>query len=491
MEFAISLKSGEHISASSLAASNAYRASVKYFLVCPECGEPVHFRNREIPYNTPFFSHYKQIQNIKAIHACSLRVLGATFKPASSLISGIKHGQTVDRFQRDFCKELYESFGDYSPVLYTYIEKSGSQHLAKKPYMNLIRSIENFSDFSSISKFELTSDTQPMDDSLTDICLFLESNYGEWVGNFINQVANFVAVVTHPDVDESDYGRSIYKVGKESFVFIAETIRLKNPIKFQNKDRHRNERLTPQIASTLVAHLILKWRMPNMAANLIGDADSINNDENKPKIKLINKNKASYINPWLMLAQNNSKHPIETGVNNSNSSTTGGHQSKTFNKENKTPKEVINHNDTKNLIDNNIISNELPNVRSWRKSEIKPAQNYYNSKNPIKNGHVFKHVKKFLLEEKTIIYEMTIEDEYRIKDLLHHSSDLNKSKHVALKSRDAILNWSGKKNSFEAYFLAAAMSMDHEPPEFTDEYLTLKLSAWISWAKMEKLINVA
>ena len=65
MEFAISLKSGEYLSASSLAESSAYRASVKYLLVCPECGEPVHFRVREIPYNTPFFSHYKQIQNIK------------------------------------------------------------------------------------------------------------------------------------------------------------------------------------------------------------------------------------------------------------------------------------------------------------------------------------------------------------------------------------------------------------------------------------------
>jgi hypothetical protein len=487
MEFAISLKSGEYISASSLAESSAYRASVKYLLVCPECREPVHFGIREIPYNTPFFSHYKQIQNIKAIHACSLRVFGATFKPASSLIPGLQHGQTVDRFQRDFCKELYESFGEYSPALNAFIEKSENHYLTKKSYINLIRSIEKLSDFSSISEYKLESEVQGMNDSLSDICLFLESSYGEWVGNFICQVANFVASVAHPDIDESDYGRSIYKIGKENFVFIAETVRLKTPNKFLKKEIQRIEKLTPQIASTLVTHLILKWKIPGNTINLIGDAQAIkqNIKNAKTNSKFNKPEKNKYINPWLNLGKNKPSEEIESIESKVFPSSIDNKQDDLNNREKII--DAINKFYNKNLKDNLTQPVELPKIRAWHSYDTEKPEEYNKLQITTRNRHVLNQPEVFAKVEKNFTYEITNEDKIRIKSLISDSLKLNTSKDINLSSREAIKDWSGKKNSIEAYFLASILSMNHTLPKFTDPTLAIKLNAWLSWVKNKEL----
>ena len=483
MEFAISLKSGEHISASSLAESSAYRASFKYFLVCPECGEPVHFRKREIPYNTPFFSHYKQIQNIKAIHACSLRILGATFKPASSLISGIKHGQTVDRFQRDFCKELYESFGKYSPVLYAFIEKTGNQHLAKKPYMNLIRSIENFSAFSSISKFKLATNTQEMSDSLSDICLFLESNYGEWVGNFIYQVSKFVAIITHPDIDSSNYGRRIYKIGSKSFIFIAETARLKKPNIFLKREDQITEKLIPQIASSLIAHLILKWKLPDYASNLMMDVRSINinNDTVKTEEKLTNPEMDDYSIHWARLGKNKPSEELKLTEKKAHFRSSNVGQVN-FNNSEKYD-DAINKYYSENLLDRSNQKLDTPKILSWHSPEIINITKNQELNSHYKDLNLSKQINEIKDSEKIYEYEVKIEDKNRIKILMFNSLNLNSSKHLSLPNSDSVKEWARTKNPLEAYFLAAILSMNHNPPEFTDRSLLIKLHAWIAWAK--------
>ncbi len=152
MEFALSLKTGDQLSASDLGASAAsYRASLAHLLVCPECGEPVHFRRREMPYNTPFFAHYKLADSLKAIHACSLRVFGNTLSPASLAIPGIRHGQLVDRFQKEFCKSLHESFGRNSSSLYAFIEKFDQPLPDDRQFRKFVDEIERIADFQALA----------------------------------------------------------------------------------------------------------------------------------------------------------------------------------------------------------------------------------------------------------------------------------------------------------------------------------------------------
>ena len=92
MYVAVSLKNGEHIEA----IKASYKATRDLLLVCPECGDPLHFKFRQIPHDTPFFAHPKQHESIKLIKACSLQV-GGEFQRASSVVSGISCGRRGER----------------------------------------------------------------------------------------------------------------------------------------------------------------------------------------------------------------------------------------------------------------------------------------------------------------------------------------------------------------------------------------------------------
>jgi hypothetical protein len=52
-----------------------------------------------------------------------------------------------------------------------------------------------------------------------------------------------------------------------------------------------------------------------------------------------------------------------------------------------------------------------------------------------------------------------------------------------LVNRDSLLAWSQLSNPIEAYFLAAYLNVDHNPPEFNDPVLNKKLARWLAWSK--------
>ena len=96
MEQALSLVNGKYL----LASSAGYSSSKELLLVCPECGEPVYYKSRQIPHITPFFAHYQELASIKLVKGCSLRVFGARMQNASKLIPGISHG--TNQFFKSF-----------------------------------------------------------------------------------------------------------------------------------------------------------------------------------------------------------------------------------------------------------------------------------------------------------------------------------------------------------------------------------------------------
>ena len=260
MEHALSLKTGEIVAAE----SSNYSSSKNLLLVCPECGEPVHYKLREIPQKTPFFSHPKEIDSIKLIKQCSLRIDGGEYKLASSVVTGISHGQLVDRFQREFCKTIYESLGPHTSILTDFLRESRFLNLESSEYLHLIRTIEDRAPFNEVLKSEHPPrEQQTFQEGIHDVCLFLRSPHGTWAGNFIYQTAYFIACITHPDTLNRKLGRTIHETKKTKAIFIAEGYRVRQWKIFASEilsaGSKRNLAI-PQIAATLVAYLLLSWR---------------------------------------------------------------------------------------------------------------------------------------------------------------------------------------------------------------------------------------
>ena len=275
MYIALSLKNGEQIEASKA----SYAATRNLLLVCPECGEPVHFKNRQYPHNTDFFAHPKELPLIKLIKACSLRVEGGVFQKASHIVPGISQGQLVDKFQKEFCKELYESMGGYSKTLYEFIKSSGFERLTKKDYRNLISSIRIKAPGEEILMRELNATELTLfREGIDDICLFLESPYGVWVGNFVYQAAYFTACMLHPGTLNKSLGTGIFFVKGSKIIFVLDRLRIRRWAKFAagllSANSKRNLAIF-KIAATLVSFLVLKWRFKSYVPKLMAVADDV------------------------------------------------------------------------------------------------------------------------------------------------------------------------------------------------------------------------
>lgn len=274
MESALSLKNGDYIDA----VKANYETSKKMLLVCPECGEPVHFKLREIPYRTPFFAHPKEQVSIKLMKACSLRVEGSEFKSAFSVVPGIAHGQLVNKFQREFCKEIHDSMGSISTSLVNFISHSGFLNLEKEAYKDLIEAIERLTPDSDIFIAGLdNSEERILKEGVEDVCRFLRSPYGIWVGNYIYQAAYFVACMVHPDTVNRNLGIALDTVKKTKSLFVVEAYRLKDWEDFAAstmKESDKRNIAIFQISASLVSYLLHKWRFKERIPKLIQAADA-------------------------------------------------------------------------------------------------------------------------------------------------------------------------------------------------------------------------
>ena len=181
---------------------------------------------------------------------------------ASQLLPTISQGQLVDRFQKEFCKELYESMGTQSKYLYEFIKASRFEHLTKIDYQNLISTIRLEAPGEEILKKSLNDiETSSFREGIDDICLFLKSPYGVWVGNFVYQAAYFIACMLHPDTINKSLGRGTFLVKGSDVVFVLEKFRVLRWEQYAAEILRTNDKrnlVIFRIAATLVSFLVLK-----------------------------------------------------------------------------------------------------------------------------------------------------------------------------------------------------------------------------------------
>lgn len=274
MYVAVSLKSGEHIEATKA----NYKVTRDLLLVCPECGDPVQFKFRQIPHDTPFFAHPKEDESIKLIKACSLRLDGGQFQKASSVVPGISHGQLVNKFQREFCKELYESLGATATTLYEFIKDSRFERLDENHYHSLINTIQSKAPGNEILIRKLGSTEMTFfRGGVNDVCLFLKSCYGVWVGNFLFQTAYFIACMAHQGTLDKALGSGIFRFDDREAIFIVGAKRLLKSGEYASAmlpTAGKRNIAIPAIASALVSFLILKWRFKGHLPSLFVVVDA-------------------------------------------------------------------------------------------------------------------------------------------------------------------------------------------------------------------------
>jgi hypothetical protein len=259
METALSLKNGAYISAT----GSNHKATKSLLLVCPECGEPVFFKMRKIPNRTSFYSHHKEIEALRHFYSCSLRTENSELGLASVLVPGISHGQLVDKFQKYFCKGIVESFGEYSTILIEFIKHSQFERLDKKTYRNFINYISNnFPSNKILISTPNNFNNTDFKTSINDICRFLNSQFGIWVGNFIYQTAYFIAVTLQHEILNKNLGSKIYEIKNKNILFIADNKRLNKINQYAGEilpsENERNLSID-KISATLISYLVLKW----------------------------------------------------------------------------------------------------------------------------------------------------------------------------------------------------------------------------------------
>lgn len=462
---ALSLKNGQYISA-----ENArYESSRTLLLTCPECGEPVFLKFRREPNYTYFFAHYKEKESLKLVKDCSLRVFGASARLASDLIPGLSHGQLVNRFQAEFCSELFQLFGKHSSSLTDFLQLSGFYNLEKKDYEDLIKKIPklNLFPFVAIEKLK-PSDVGVMQEGLIEICQYLRSDYGVGVGNYLYQVSYFLACMIHPDTLTADLATSTYTSGKITALFVIEPFRLKQINIFAQEvlsEKSRQNKAIPRICSALVSMLVLKWRYSRAVPKLFLIADHIEGEKH-----LQDKNAA--------------KQPAKLPTNK------------------KKLEAVIP----------TIPSGPIPKLSpDWLPTGLPIARPYgiqYKPKLPIQSDPVevttpikstWRHVaegqrdksgiagKTLHLKPKFINFSSPLTDDEkklvnmnRIFDLILKAKKI-KFPDNALNTMGAIQNWSQCVEPIDAYFLASYLDVPHESP--ADVEFQRKISAWVKWAK--------
>lgn len=265
METAISFKSGKHVHASDC----SYQSYLALRLHCPECGEPVFFKRRQVPNNLAFFSHHEKK---KTATECSLRTEGVPIGIASRVVRGLKHGQLVDRFQKEYLTEIKLSLGEFSDTLINFITESQFEKLERAVYLDFLQAIQKNLPYVRILMISPEDfNKEKIDEVANDFVLFLKSPYGNWVGNFIYQTAYFIAVTLREEHVNLSTGRYFFADKDETVIFPLDPSRLNKTKKYAGEildaEDPRNVCID-RISSVLLNYLIFRWRYPDLLPKL-------------------------------------------------------------------------------------------------------------------------------------------------------------------------------------------------------------------------------
>jgi hypothetical protein len=440
MDSSLSLKTGKYFSATNA----TYVTAREMLLVCPECGSPVHYKLREIPNNTPFFAHPKESKSLKLLRPCSLRIDGGTLIKASSSIPGLNHGQLVDKFQGEFCIELHKALGPRSDQLFKFLQRSKLEKIESKLYIKFISEIQSEAPTDEIVFLKMdASERTTLNEGVSDVCRFLRSPHGVWVGNFIYQTSYFIASILHAGVLNQSLGRGVFAVGKSHAILVAEGSRLKNIDKYSSGIIElKSNRLDfiSRISGILVAHLILKWRFEAKPPSLLLIADAAF-EQNEMSLRILKTGKKRNTLNELMTVSKSGISPAAI---------------------------------TPSLIYQQLSREEYKPVPKEKLFSGRPGRVEADDYPAIQAIHIYEP------------YNIKDTDINRIIDLLAFGKILKKYE-KRLSSRDEVLDWSRRKNPIEAYFLAANLDQNHEPPVFSDPSLQIKLQSWIEWARDDRM----
>ncbi len=260
MDTAVSLKTGIFI----LASRANYESSREQLLVCPECGEPVHYRQREYPYHTPYFSHYKENHS----KPCSLRTVGAHFQYPSQIFTGLSQGQLVDRFQKEFSTEIFKMLHECAEQLREVIFKEVIPDCTPSQLVKILKKIKDIKPDNIYTSEIKNDDLVYIVDGLHDLSVFLNSTYGGWVLNFLYKTSMFLVSKIHEDLLEDDLGLVHYDDSEFSALFVLDPSRLARNYTNAQLGKWRLE-YVPQIVASLVLLIVSKWRLPELTPNLI------------------------------------------------------------------------------------------------------------------------------------------------------------------------------------------------------------------------------
>lgn len=278
---ALSLITGEVV-----AATRAdYGSQRRQLLVCPECGEPVHLVERRHPYSTKYFAHPElKIHSGKA--DCSLRVFGATFRPASSVLTGLHHGQLTDRFQAKVVFEVIKAFGhsaaDIRQCALALISSIGTERIAKRG-KKVIKDLPAQAFPSWTSRFLQLDHEQEarITEAIEDVALFLSSPYGAQVLAWLSAIAMSIAYCL-PRTQLTAKGPRIgVAVGNRNACLAIERYRLRALSREGKEGLPRDglrDAAEERVLAFLIIHTLVRWRNRNrllIAAPLIVTDDDV------------------------------------------------------------------------------------------------------------------------------------------------------------------------------------------------------------------------
>jgi ribosomal protein L37AE/L43A len=281
MDSALSLKTGEAVRATVA----DYTSQRRLLLVCPECGEPVHLVERRKPQITKYFAH-PDLRIERGTAGCSLRVLGASFRPASSLIPGLSHGQFTDRFQAKAVFEVLNVYGNSASAVQLFarafiaeespdaLGRNGRKSLSQLLKSGLPPWVDRIAELDAEQK-------QFIDEALSDVLRFLNSAYGGWVLSWLVAISRLTsAAISRAQLTPAGIvlGASI---GTRAACLVIEKYRFNNitanGVNLAEYLVGQRAKAVDQVLHFLIIHTIVRWRNPNRltfrSAIIISDSD--------------------------------------------------------------------------------------------------------------------------------------------------------------------------------------------------------------------------
>ena len=512
---ALSLKTGDYVGADRLKPAAKYGASRRELLVCPECGEPVHFRKREFPNVTPHFSHYKQLSVKKNLYDCPLRASNANFSVEAIGKLHLQHGQLVQKFHDQFCKELFECLGPNAKFFYQFVENSDHLLPSRADYLAMldgIRRNENLRTFPEVTDYQFAE----LRDGLLDIHKFLNSAYGHGVGVFLYRISLFILVASHPDLRKFGLGR--YKIPKRAklVIFISEPFRQQNAAEIYQAHGLRSKKLLGDLASIVLSYVVLRWRGISKKLDLFVPIQEASGVEFVPLPK------TAAVPPPLRGHKTDSvgvtvvppprSESIDRRYEDADQSQKPALKSREY---------PLREDEQRGR--NSIGPSSKPNGPAWDRTsllgKIRPDANQQTTirawvhpsidrpktKNDLLEAPSLD--KKFIpgdLEKRTTYsssltlrhnhrvgneaqliptVDVSSQDQLRIRSLISRGKQLKNKKITNQLSYDEVLVWAKTKSPLEAFFLAHIYGVPHHSPQFVDPTLTQRLNAWFDYAR--------